>query len=212
MDSRIRTFLPWAAAVFFSLLFHFRGLGPLDFWWGMGTVIAVLIGTAVFADASFTRSLQEDLKVEIARKVALGVLTAAFLYGVFYLGNGFARSFLPFAGDNIGAVYGLRSGVSPLRVGLLLAFLIGPGEELFWRGWLQRSWQERFGPAALPFTAALYAAVHIASGNPMLILAAAVCGVYWGFLYRRFNSVLLVAVSHTIWDLMVFLLLPFTAA
>ena len=150
IDSRIRTFLPWAAAVFFSLLFHFRGLGPLDFSWGMGTVIAVLIGTAVFADASFTRSLQKDLKVEIARKVALGVLTAAFLYGVFYLGNGFARSFLPFAGDNIGAVYGLRSGVSPLRVGLLLAFLIGPGEEIFWRGWLQRSWQERFGPAALP--------------------------------------------------------------
>jgi len=206
---RLGTILPWAAAVFFSLLFHFRGLGPLDFWCGMGTIIAVLVATAVFTDRSFTRSLREDLKEGIARKVALSVLTAAFLYGVFYLGNGLARRFLPFAGDGIGAVYGLKAGVPPLRVGLLLAFLIGPGEELFWRGWLQRSWQERFGSTALPLAATLYAAIHIASGNPMLVLAAAVCGVYWGFLYFRFNSVLLVAVSHTLWDVAVFLVFPF---
>jgi len=209
MPLRLSAVLPWAAAVFFSLLFHFRELGPLDFWWGMGTIIAVLVGTAVFADGSFRRSLREDLEEGVTRKVVLGVLTAVFLYLVFLAGNALSRRVLPFAGGGIEAVYGFKAGVPPWRVGLLLVFMIGPGEELFWRGWLQRSWQERFGPAALPLATALYAAVHIASGNPMLVLGAAVCGVYWGFLYRRFHSILLVAVSHTLWDVAVFLVFPF---
>ncbi|MHB8093947.1 MAG: CPBP family intramembrane glutamic endopeptidase, partial [Candidatus Aminicenantales bacterium] len=88
--------------------------------------------------------------------------------------------------------------------------LIGPGEEFFWRGYIQRSWQKKMGAAALPLSVAFYAAVHIASGNPMLVLAAAVGGLYWGILYQRSGSVLLVAVSHTLWDLAVFIFFPFS--
>jgi uncharacterized protein len=43
----------------------------------------------------------------------------------------------------------------------------------------------------------------------MLVLAAAACGLFWGFLYLRFKSVLLTAVSHALWDLTVFILIPF---
>jgi hypothetical protein len=43
----------------------------------------------------------------------------------------------------------------------------------------------------------------------MLILAAAVCGVFWGWLYLRFRSPLLNVVSHAVWDLLVFVILPF---
>jgi membrane protease YdiL (CAAX protease family) len=49
----------------------------------------------------------------------------------------------------------------------------------------------------------------VASGNPMIILAAAVCGIFWGGLYLRFRSPVLNAVSHTVWDLLVFVILPF---
>jgi uncharacterized protein len=52
-----------------------------------------------------------------------------------------------------------------LRVVLLLALLIGPGEELFWRGFLQRRWQIRFGPVrGFLLTAGLYTLVHAATG------------------------------------------------
>ena len=62
-----------------------------------------------------------------------------------------------------------------------MALLIGPGEEIFWRGYLQRRWQERFGAGrGFLFAAALYAAVHAGSGNVMLVLAAAVCGAVLG--------------------------------
>jgi len=42
----------------------------------------------------------------------------------------------------------------------------------------------------------------------MLVLAAAAAGLFWGYLYHRFRSVLLNAVSHTLWDLVIFLVLP----
>ena len=61
----------------------------------------------------------------------------------------------------------------------------------------------------IPLAAAVYAVVHAGSGNPMLVLAAAVCGLFWGYLYLRTDSVLLVAVSHTVWDLAVFVVFPF---
>ncbi len=55
----------------------------------------------------------------------------------------------------------------------------------------------------------LYTAVHLASGNIMLVLAAAVCGVFWGWLYLRYRSPVLNIVSHTLWDLAVFVVFPF---
>ena len=90
-----------------------------------------------------------------------------------------------------------------------MALVIGPGEELFWRGFLQRRLQAQAGPGrGLVLATLLYAAVHIASSNPILVLAAFVCGLFWGLLYLRYQSMLLNMLSHLIWDLAIFLLLP----
>jgi uncharacterized protein len=207
---RLRPFVPVALAVtLFPYLLHFRRLGPLDFWWGMTLVVAALVVSAASVDRASVALLREDVRDRPFRKAIYGAVSAAALYGIFHLGSLFVRRFLPMGEEGIGAVYGLKSGVSPLRIGLLLLLVIGPGEELFWRGHIQRTWQDKFGKASgLPFAVAVYAAVHVASGNPVLVLAAAVCGLFWGVLYRRSGSILLVAVSHTLWDLAVFLVFP----
>jgi hypothetical protein len=207
---RLRPFVPVVLALtLFPFLLLFRRLGPLDFWWAMGLVVAVLVVSAFAADGGYAASLREDVRTHPIRKIALGVLSAAALYGVFYLGGVLVRRLLPMGGEGIGAVYSLKAGAPSLRIGLLFLFVIGPGEELFWRGYLQRIWQNKLGCAsALPLAVAAYTAVHVASGNPVLVLAAAVCGLFWGILYLRSGSVLLVAVSHTLWDLAVFLLFP----
>ena len=144
------------------------------------------------------------------RKAALGVLSAAALYAVFAAGRIAALRLFPFAGAEIGNVYALKAGVPVLRVALLIGLVIGPGEELFWRGFFQ----ERVAATTKPLfgfvlTAMLYTAVHLAGGNIMLVLAAAVCGVFWGWLYLRFRSPVLNIVSHTLWDLAVFVIFPF---
>jgi membrane protease YdiL (CAAX protease family) len=206
---RFRAYVPIVLALtLFPFLLHFRRLGPLDFWWAMGLVVAVLVVSAFAADPGYLAVLREDIRTRPLRKAVLGVLSAAVLFGVFHLGGILVRRFLPMGGEGIGAVYALKAGVPAVRIGLLLLFVIGPGEELFWRGHLQRTWQKKLGNAALPSAVAVYTAVHVASGNPVLVLAAAVCGLFWGVLYQRSGSVLLVAVSHTIWDLAVFLLFP----
>jgi hypothetical protein len=207
---RLRTYVPIVLALtLFPFLLHFRRLGPLDFWWAMGLVVAVLVVSAFAADPGYLAVLLEDVRTHPLRKAALGGLSAAALFGVFYLGGILVRRFLPMGGEGIGAVYELKAGVPAARIGLLLLLVIGPGEEVFWRGYLQRTWQKKLGCAsALPLAVAVYTAVHVASGNPVLVLAAAVCGLFWGVLYQRTGSVLLVAVSHTLWDLAVFLLFP----
>ncbi|MCX6997685.1 MAG: CPBP family intramembrane metalloprotease [Kiritimatiellaeota bacterium] len=197
------------AAALFVPLFRFQRIGPLDFWWWMSATLAGLLALAYGTDAGARRALADDVRSGLLKKLLLGLLSAVLLYAVFWAGNLLSRRLLPFAAGGIEAVYGFRSGASTLRVALLIGLLIGPGEELFWRGWLQRALGERYGAAAGWLLAtALYTGIHLASGNPMLLLAALVCGLYWGWLYLRYRSLVLVVVSHTAWDLTVFLLFP----
>jgi membrane protease YdiL (CAAX protease family) len=199
-----------AAVLLFVPLFVFRSAGPLDFWWWMSLNIVLAAGLGVILDRTYLPLLWADLRSRTGKKILLGLLAAAALYAVFFAGNSVSRLILPFADSGIGAVYAFKSGASLPRIVLLMALLIGPGEEIFWRGFLQRRWQARFGPGrGYLLAAGLYTAVHAGSGNAMLVLAAAVCGLFWGFIYRRTGSVLLAAVSHTVWDLAVFVAFPF---
>ncbi|MEK6655039.1 MAG: CPBP family glutamic-type intramembrane protease [Thermodesulfobacteriota bacterium] len=50
--------------------------------------------------------------------------------------------------------------------------------------------------------------VHAVSLNPMLILAAGVCGLYWGLLYQREQNLIPLIISHSLWDLLIFVLFP----
>jgi uncharacterized protein len=199
------------AAALFVPLFVVRGIGAFDFWWWMSANLAVLLALTSALDRRQLILFAQDILERPAAKIGLGALAAAALYAVFFVGNIAARRILPFAGSGIAQVYGFKTGVSPLRVIFLMALVIGPGEELFWRGYLQRNFQELWGGwQGFLAATAVYALVHAGSGNPMLVLAAAVCGLFWGYLYLRTKSILLVLISHTIWDLAVFILFPFT--
>lgn len=198
------------AAALFIALFRFGHLGPFDFWAWLAANIVILSGLACLVDRNYIRRLGQDLGTGVGKKIALGVASAAALYAVFAVARLAALRLFPFAASGIWKVYALKGGVPLLRIVLLIGFVIGPGEELFWRGFFQDRTAATTKPAfGFAFTAMLYAAVHLASGNIMLFLAAAVCGVFWGWLYMRFRSPLLNVVSHTLWDLAVFVLIPF---
>jgi len=201
-----------AAVLLFVPLFIFRSAGPIDFWWWMSLDIVLAAGLGAALDRHYLSLLKADLGSNPGKKALLGLLAAAALYAVFSAGNAVSRLILPFADSGIGGVYAFKEGASPVRIIILMALLIGPGEEIFWRGFLQRRWQKRFGSGrGYLLATALYTSVHAGSGNIMLILAAAVCGLFWGWIYRKTGSVLLAAVSHTVWDLAVFVVFPFGA-
>src|SRR2546428_10779617 len=108
---------------------------------------------------------------------------------------------MPRAGGEIGDIYALRALRRKEELAARLAFAIGPAEELFWRGFVQRR-------AGLIATTALYGGAHLVTENLTLVGAATVAGAYWGLL-RAFRVPLgaLIA-SHVAWDVWIFLIAP----
>ncbi|MFH0876709.1 MAG: type II CAAX endopeptidase family protein [Candidatus Omnitrophota bacterium] len=94
-------------------------------------------------------------------------------------------------------------------VGLLIyllfcIFLIGLGEEIFWRGFLQQKFASRMSVrSAIWLTALLFALTHfyifailpINLGLCFLILIG-LAGVVWGYLFRNFNNLWVSVFSH----------------
>jgi hypothetical protein len=196
----------------FIALFRFQRLGPLDFWaWlALNAVIASAIAFAL--DGRLARRLGNDARSRPFHKTAMAIASAAVLYGVFALGRAVSLRLFPYAAVGLSNVYALGAGVSARRLILLIGLVIGPGEELFWRAFFQENVGSAVGrTTGFILTALLYASIHLASGNIMLVLAAAVSGAFWGWLYWRFRSPLLNVVSHTVWDLFVFVFMPFSS-
>jgi membrane protease YdiL (CAAX protease family) len=191
-------------------MFIFRQAGAFDFWYWMSSNLLVLLTMAFLTDRANLHELRRDIERHVPVKVMTGILAAVILFLVFYAGNIIIREIFSRAGDGIQNVYAFKQEAAPLRIGLLMLLVIGPGEELFWRGYLQRRLGQKIGKRGGFFLAtALYTAIHLATGNMVLVLAALVCGLFWGWLYMRYKSMIINIISHTLWDIGVFLLLPF---
>lgn len=108
----------------------------------------------------------------------------------------------------------MKDGSSPAMIAVLLLFLIGPAEEYFWRGYIQKTMAGFIGKTAAMFlTTVIYALVHIWSFNFMLVMAALVAGGVWGLIYRLKPSLLpALVISHALWDAMVFVILPISVS
>ena len=178
-------------------------VGLLDFWWQM-SLASVVTGGLAFRFAS--RDVSRNFWVECLLAVGLAVA----LWWVFWVGDVIAERLFAFSRDQIGAIYALREGRSPIMIGILLLVLIGPAEELFWRGVVQYRLSKLLGPdVGFVIAVFCYTFIHVWSFNFMLIGAAAVCGVVWGGFYRLFPRHLpALVLSHAIWDAAVFVFFP----
>jgi membrane protease YdiL (CAAX protease family) len=178
---------------------------PINFWYVMALGTG---GLALVAAAVAPRAMAERLRFR-SSDLVIGLASAAALYGVFLAGRELSTWMLPFASGQIGAVYDNKSLLAPGTIGLLIGLVIGPGEELFWRGFLQRELEARLGRwTAYAAATALYGLVHVFTGNVMLVVAALAAGSVWGFLYLRFARLWPCVISHVAWDLAVFLFFP----
>jgi membrane protease YdiL (CAAX protease family) len=141
--------------------------------------------------------------------VATGLLSASALYVIFQVGDRLARRIMPRGGRDIAAIYALRSTSPRWLIALLLAGIIAPCEELFWRGLLQEQFAKRFGTLRGTIAASLcYGLVHVGSRNLTLTGAAATAGAFWGMQYALQRRLPALIVSHVAWDLWIFLIAP----
>jgi len=191
------------AALFWFVTFY---LTWASFW------IKISFSAATLAVLSLL--LQPNRKEHIridARAVALGLASAAILYFIFWIGKAVSEVILPFSGGQIGGIYDKGAGTPMWVIALLLFFVTGPSEELYWRGYLQKNLMMRYGQwQGWLLATAIYAAVHIWSFNFMLIGAAAVAGAFWGAMYWRLKNLTPVIISHSVWSAVIFAVFPMT--
>ncbi len=181
------------------------------FAWPAGNFwVKITVTVCVLCAGSFASAGVPWRRAEVTlREVALGAAAAVALYGIFWLGDRCAARLFGFAPGQVEAVYALRALGRPWLVGAVLLLVTSPGEELFWRGYVMRRAEARWGrTAGLAVGVAAYGAVHLASGNFMLVMAATVAGAFWCALYRWRGTLTACVVSHALWTVGVFLLFP----
>lgn len=174
-------------------------------FWGMMSLAAGVLSVLAFAACPELR--RERWRVA---DLYLGAGIAAGLWGVFWTGDQISSLLFDFARPQVDSIYNMKEGTPAWLLSALLLLWIGPAEELFWRGYVQRRLTQQWNPnAGFAVTALAYALVHAPSCNFMLVMAAGVAGVVWGGIYRFFPQRLgALVVSHALWDAAVFVWFP----
>lgn len=193
------------AFLLWTLMFSPWTASHLPFWWTMTFSACTLTVLSTVFSPGWWKHLRWSVS-----NILLGFAIAIALWCVFWVGDKASTWLFPFARPQVNLIYGMKAGESPWLISALLLFLIGPAEEIFWRGYVQRRLSLRYNPnVGFLLATACYTLVHVASLNFMLVMASMVCGIAWGGLYRlfphRFPAIVL---SHALWDAAVFVWFP----
>lgn len=206
----------------------------IPFWPTMTASAVILSGWAfLFTSRTKNRNPGTEDSEPVLREglinAGLGIAIALALWCIFWVGDKASQWLFPsFARVQVNGIYGMKTGMNPWLLSCLMLFLIGPAEELFWRGYVQKTLSHHFeakyprvwgriggreltvgGLIGALVAIACYTLIHLFSLNFMLIMSALVCGLVWGGLFylfpRRFPAILL---SHALWDAAVFVWFP----
>ncbi|MGZ8438145.1 MAG: CPBP family intramembrane glutamic endopeptidase [Candidatus Limnocylindrales bacterium] len=178
--------------------------GPRERFWQRMTLTGLALGSFALATSRPARRARIG-----PAEVGVGLASAAVLYATFKAGDVFARRFVRGGEAQIQDIYALRTIRSRPEIAARLATVIGPAEELFWRGLVQEALMARCGRwrgAAL--AAMAYGGVHVVTGNFTLFGAAGIAGAHWCALYAAGVPLGALVVSHVTWDVWIFLLQP----
>ena len=193
------------AAVLWTIMFSPWTAPHVNFWIMMTCSGATLTLYSTWAAPGWWKDIRLGLS-----DILIGIALAAALWGVFWIGDRLSLLMFDFARPQVDSIYGMKNGENPLILSLLLLFIIGPAEEIFWRGYIQKSFSSHWTPTVgFIVTTLIYSLVHISKMNFMLIMAAAVAGIIWGLAYRFFPERLgAIIISHALWDCAVFIWFP----
>lgn len=194
------------ALCFWFVMFSPITAQKINFWAVMSIATTSLILYTFLVNWKQTMLL---FRFEI-KHISIGILSAVFLYLLFFVGHSIATNLFGFAKAEVINVYSTKEGTSLVAISLLLLFLIGPAEEIFWRGFVQ---SQIYSKLVKPLPSILlstffYTIVHIWALNLMLLVAAFFCGLFWGFIFYRYKSLIPVIISHSLWDFAIFILFP----
>ena len=187
--------------VFMYVLLYFTFEQKAIFWYLYAFTLLIGIAIALLS-AKF-----ED-RIPTWQYLIFGIGYGTIMYGLVKLGY----IILPFIDKNIVKdVSKFLETYGPTNIWhyLLLIFVIAVGEEMFWRGYVQQQLKRYTKTKYAVFITAILFSLSVAiSGFTAGIIAAFVAGLLWGTLYEWKKSLPLIIVSHVIFILLLFLVLP----
>lgn len=108
-------------------------------------------------------------------------------------------------------VSGILNALAPDSIWhyLLLVFIIVPGEEIFWRGFVQQEMKKHVSPfVAIVLTSLLFGAGLAFSGFWSGALAGIAAGLLFGALYEWKRSMPALIIAHIVMLIFLFLVIP----
>lgn len=204
-ENKINDKIALATIILAAICWHITfSVKLLNFWLSMAIAVVILNVFAIYFGGNPFKKKHFNL-----RSVIIGAGSAAVLYLIFLIGNFLSQILFDFAKPQVSSIYDIRTQSEAVIIVFILLFITSPGEEIFWRNFIQRWAMRKFGGFGGMFIAALiYAAIHISSGNFMLVMAALVAGLFWGYIYWKEENTLAVTISHALWTVGIFVLFP----
>ncbi len=192
------------AVLLLAVTFIFK---PFNFWLCISITALILAGLAVLLGGNTIEKRHLDLEA-----VLIGVGAAVGLCLLFWAASWLLR--LPFlsilqVNAHLESLYALKTSAPLYLIIPVLLIITSPCEEIFWRGFVQRGITQSFGATkGWLLSAVLYALVHIVSLNPLLVAAAFVTGLIWGFMYQKQHHIVSCIICHALWALVIFIVFP----
>lgn len=209
MPAPVLAGLAVAAALWFALFAPFttltRTIHAEYFWIGMSLATALLGIAAIGAQRDVLGRL---FRIE-PNMLWIGAVHALGLYLLSRFGVWLLATFFAWVMPQVEAIYATRAQLDAALIAILLAVVIAPCEEIFWRGFVMDRLLAAWSPQrAYTASVMMYGFVHVWAMNPMLVIAALVLGAHWSYLYLRYRSLVPGIVSHVLWDVAIFVVLP----
>ena len=182
------------------LLLFFSYLDLSIFWYIYTASMACLLVLAF----CFERPHNDFKHTELI----IGFLSGIFMYMITWTASKVLPAVHPPLQTQLEDLYILLSPTEIWQYSVLILLII-PGEEIFWRGLIEKRLLTHIKavPAVLLSTL-LYSLPLIFSGNLLLVLAGIGGGLLWGIIYAWKRSLSMVIISHLLFDLMLLAVFP----
>ena len=179
-----------------------------QYFWTLFPITMALLSYIGWKNWNVMKSLQHIITV---KHVLIGIISGATLYSFFFISYIFIKGWFPFLLPYIDELYDVVGPSQPWHY-LLLIFVIIPGEEFFWRGFVQNQLSIFLSSnwSKVLLASVLYGIAHIWTGNLMLIAAALTGGLFWGLLLYWKKNIVIVILSHYTFNLFLLILFPLT--
>lgn len=175
------------------------------FWYLYTATMLFLTGYAIVNNKNnYTNTLS------MTKNILYGLLSGIILYAIFFIGDLLIDWLqLKDLAKDVKKLYRTFGPTSMWHYLVLFAIII-PGEEIFWRGYVQKRLDDfKLQPSLIVLLSAiLYTLPMLYSQNLALVVAGAGAGLGWAILYQWKKSLPLVIVSHLVFDCILLIIFP----